>query len=199
MIWESKTRGSVLNFKGPYFQNDLELRLFCIGPPRVCSVVLVYRYLLVLNTWQSDYRRRVACVHSSYRCILTLTLLLVCSLSHLKLTPLKMGVPPGIWTRDLPALFLLTLKEPSPIALDFFFQTFWEFGIRRELIFFSLHLMNFTELWKFTVWKTFMKLLQVLVIVTIILKRMHSKVIHKSFVETVKSVVTMTAVHDWSL
>ncbi len=33
---------------------------------------------------------------------LTLTQLHVCSLSHLKLTPLKMGVPPGIWTRDLP-------------------------------------------------------------------------------------------------
>ncbi len=32
---------------------------------------------------------------------LTLTQLHVCSLSHLKLTPLKMGGSPGIWTRDL--------------------------------------------------------------------------------------------------
>ena len=35
------------------------------------------------------------------------------------------------------------LKEPGPIAYDFF-QTFGDFGIRRKVIFFSLPLVNFT-------------------------------------------------------
>ncbi len=45
------------------------------------------------------------------------------------------------------------LKEPGPIASDFF-QTLRDFGIRRKLIiyFFSLPLVNFTAE-KSTVWK----------------------------------------------
>ncbi len=36
------------------------------------------------------------------------------------------------------------LKEPGGIA-SHFFHTFWDFGIRRKLIFFSLPLVNFTS------------------------------------------------------
>ncbi len=54
--------------------------------------------------------------------------------------------------------------EPGPIASDFF-QTFWDFGIRRKLILFSLPLVNFTAE-KCTIWKILMKMW--LVMVTII-------------------------------
>ena len=50
----------------------------------------------------------------------------------------------------------LWLKVPGPIASDFL-KTFWDFGIRRKLMFFSLLLVNFTAE-KFTVWKILMKM-----------------------------------------
>ena len=48
------------------------------------------------------------------------------------------------------------VKEPSPIV-SAFCQTFWDFGIRRNLIYFVLPLANFTaekstdvwEIWKY--------------------------------------------------
>ena len=39
---------------------------------------------------------------------------------------------------------LLFVKEPGPITSDFF-QTFWDFGIRRNYIFFSLPLEGYNE------------------------------------------------------
>ena len=52
--------------------------------------------------------------------------------------------------------FGIFLKVPGPIASNFF-QTSGDFGIRREVIFFSLLLVNFTAV-KCTVWMILMKM-----------------------------------------
>ena len=55
-----------------------------------------------------------------------------------------------------PKLWKYGFKVPGPIASDFP-KTFGDFGIRRNLIFFSLPLVNFTAE-KRTVWKILMKM-----------------------------------------
>ncbi len=54
------------------------------------------------------------------------------------------------------SLTLLLLKVPGSIASDFF-QTFGDFGVRKELIFFSLPLVNFTAD-QCTIWTILMKM-----------------------------------------